>query len=152
DARDPVAAHAFLIALTASFLLQPHGREAWAGAPTADDLARPTPTREAIDRVMGPRRHDERTLSLVEAWPHGAEADLAFANRAGLVGRQNGDGYDPLVPRARRALYDGMSVAGALPRPFFRTDPGRLELLGIRFIQAPTTGLTAPADAMGLGE
>jgi hypothetical protein len=152
DAHDPVAAHAFLIALTASFLLQPHGREAWAGAPTADELTRPTPTREAIDRVMGPRRQDQRTLSLVEAWPRAAEADLAFANRAGLVGRQNGDGYDPLVARARRALYDGMSVAGALPRPFFRTDPGRLELLGIRFVQAPTPALTAPADAMGLGD
>ena len=152
DAHDPVAAHAFLIALTASFLLQPHGREAWAGAPTADELARPTPTREAIDRVMAPRLHEERTLSLVEAWPRAAEADLAFANRAGLVGRHNADGYDPLVPRARRGLYDGMSVAGALPRSFFRSDAGRLELLGIRFVQAPTTALTAPADAMGLGE
>jgi hypothetical protein len=152
DSADPVAAHAFLIALTASFLLQPHGREAWAGAPTPYELARPTPTREAIDRVMGTRLHDERTLSLVEAWPRAAEADLAFANRAGLVGRHNADGYDPLVPRARRELYDGMSVAGALPRSFFRTDSGRLELLGIRFVQAPTAALASPADAMGLGE
>ena len=151
DARRPVSAHVFLIPLTVSFLLEPHGREAWRGAPTADELARPTPTREAIDRAMGPRRA-ERTLSLVPAWPRGAEADLAFANRGGLVGRRNADGYDPMVPRARLGLYDGMSSFGALPRAFFWTDPGRLELLGIRFVQVPSAGLTVPADASGLGE
>ncbi len=151
DARRPVAAHAFLIPFTASLLLEPHGREAWKGAPTADELTRATPTREAIDRAMGARR-EERTLSLVGSWPRGAEADLAFANRGGLVGRRNADGYDPMVPRARLGLYDGMTFFGALPPPFFWTDPGRLELLGIRFVQVPSASLSVPADASGLGE
>ncbi|HSB61467.1 MAG TPA: hypothetical protein VLI67_07090, partial [Vicinamibacteria bacterium] len=151
EARDPVAAHAFLIPLTVSFLLQPHGREAFQGAPTADDLVRPTPTREAIDRAMGPRR-EERTLSLVPAWPRAAEADLAFANRGGLVGRRNAEGYDPMVSRARLRLYDGMSAFGTLPRDFFRSDAGRLELLGIRFVQVPSAALATRADAWGLGE
>ena len=151
DARRSLSAHAFLIPLTASLLLEPHGREAWKGAPTADELTRATPTREAIDRAMGARR-EERTLSLVPAWPRGAEADLAFANRGALVGRRNADGYDPMVPRARLGLYDGMTFFGALPRPFFWTDPGRLELLGIRFVQVPSASLSVPADASGLGE
>ena len=43
-------------AVLASFLLQPWGRDAWAGAPTVAELEQATPTREALDHAMGERR------------------------------------------------------------------------------------------------
>jgi len=151
ESKSPVAAHAFLLPLTASFLLQPYGREAWGGAPTVDELARPGPTREAIDLALGPRR-EERTLTLVTAWPRGYEEDLAYANLASLADRRNAEGYDPLVPAVRRRVFDGMGADGTVRPEFFETDPGRLELLGVRWVQVPTASLSRPADADGLGE
>ncbi|HXY38598.1 MAG TPA: hypothetical protein VEQ10_02965, partial [Vicinamibacteria bacterium] len=68
DSPRPVSAHVFLLPLFVSFLLQPQGRQAWAGAPSASELVEPTATREGIDQVMGERR-GERTLTLLESWP-----------------------------------------------------------------------------------
>ena len=45
-----------------------------------------------------------------------------------------------------------MGVDGVLPRPFLDTDPGRLELLGVRWVQVPTSALVVPPDAAFLGE
>jgi hypothetical protein len=149
--RDAVQAHLFLLPLLASFLLQPWGRHAWAGAPFVADLAAPTPTREAVDRAMGERRL-ERALTLEGAWPRGRERDLAWANLATFSGRRNVNGYDPMAPVSRLSLLDGMGVDGTVPRRFLETDPGRLELLGVRWVQVPTTALVVPPDRDGLGE
>jgi hypothetical protein len=149
--RDTVTAHVFLLPLFASFLMQPWGRQAWAGAPTAAELERPTPTREAVDRAMGPRRA-ERTLTLDTAWPRERERDLAWANLATFSGRRNVNGYDPMVPASRGAVLDGLSPEGTVPPSFLATDPGRLELLGVRWVQVPTEALVVPADRDGLGE
>lgn len=147
----PAVALVFLLPVVASFLLQPWGRQAWAGAPAASDLEQGTPTRRALDRVMGPRR-GERVLSLVESWPRTREDDLASANRAVFAGRRNADGYDPLVPAVRREALGGMRTDGTIPRELLETDPGRLELLGIRWVQVPTESLAAPVDRDGLGD
>jgi hypothetical protein len=40
-----------------------------------------------------------------------------------------------------------MSVGGVLPAGFFLTDPGRLELLGVRWVQVPVSALRAPLRA-----
>ncbi len=151
ESRNTVAAHVFLLPLVASFLMQPWGRQAWAGAPTAAEIVRPTPTREALDLAMGPRR-SEWTLALGTSWPRERERDLSWANLASLTGRRNVNGYDPMVPASRRAVLDGMGADGTLPRDLLETDPGRLELLGVRWLQVPTEALVVPADANGLGE
>jgi len=146
-----VTAHVFLLPLVAAFLLQPWGRRAWEGAPTAAALEEGTPTRRALDHVMGPRRR-ERTLSIAGSWPRARTDDLAWANLAALAGRRNAEGYDPLVPASRRAALDGMRADGTLPEAFLETDPGRLELLGVRWVQVPTSSLVVPVDARGLGD
>lgn len=152
EARSPVARRVFLLPLLASFLLQPWGREAWRDAPSRERLERGTPTREAIDRAMGPRA-SERTLSLLEAWPSRATADdLVWANAAGLAGRRNVEGYDPLVPESRRRVLEGMRADGTVPRALLDSDPGRLGLLGVRWLQLPTEALVAKPDAFGVGD
>jgi hypothetical protein len=148
---DGAVAHVFVLPMVASFLLQPSGRDAWAGAPTVAELEQRTPTREALDHAMGERRA-QRTLTLATAWPRARESDLAWANRASFTGRRNVNGYDPMVPVSRRAALDGMGSDGTLPRHFLETDPGRLELLGVRWVQVPTEALVVPADGDGLGE
>jgi hypothetical protein len=45
-----------------------------------------------------------------------------------------------------------MGSDGTVPRRFLETDPGRLELLGVRWVQVPTEALVVPADGDGLGE
>ena len=151
ESRDPVVAHVFLLPLVASFLMQPWGRQAWAGAPTAAEIVGPTPTREALDLAMGPRR-SEWTLTLSTSWPRERERDLSWADLASLTGRRNVNGYDPMVPASRRVVLDGMGADGTLPRGFLETDPGRLELLGVRWLQVPTDALVMPTDADGLGD
>ena len=137
--------------MLASFLLQPSGRDAWAGAPTAAELEQASPTREALDRAMGERRA-ERTLTLATSWPRARERDLAWANLASLTAHRNVNGYDPMVPASRLAVLDGMGSDGTVSRRLLETDPGRLELLGVRWVQVPTEALVVPADADGLGE
>lgn len=148
ESSDPLRARIWLLPLTASFLLQPHGRATWQEAPTREDLHRGTGTREAIDRVMGPRR-GEANLSLVGEWPQGTTHDLAFANLAVLSGRRNVNGYDPMVSLRSRTILGGMSGWGTLPEPFFRTDPARLEWLGVRWVQLPVTSLRTPQSGKG---
>jgi hypothetical protein len=149
--RDAVVAHVFLLPIVAAFLMQPWGHRAWAGVPTPAEVERATPTREALDHAMGPRR-SERTLSLGTSWPRARERDLAWGNLASFAGLRNVNGYDPMVPASRRSVLDGMGADGTLPRRFLDTDPGRLELLGVRWVQVPTDTLVVPADADGLGE
>jgi hypothetical protein len=45
-----------------------------------------------------------------------------------------------------------MSVGGVLPGAFFRSDPARLALLGLRWVEVPASALAAPPDAAGFGE
>ncbi|MBI3932530.1 MAG: YfhO family protein [Acidobacteria bacterium] len=148
---DPVKAGVWLLPLTVSFLLQPHGRQIWSAAPTRDEIARGTPNREAVDRVMGARR-GERTLTLAREWPREEANDLAYANLGALVGRRTANGYDPMVPLRHRMAFDGMSVGGTLPGAFFRTAATRLEALGIQWVQVPATGLTTQPDSQGYGD
>jgi hypothetical protein len=151
ESPHPVRAHLWLLPLTVSFLLQPQGREAWAGAPTQGELRRGTPTREAVDRAMA-GRPEERILALVREWPREEESDLAYANLGGILGRRNANGYDPLVPRLRLEVFDGMDSAGTLPAAFFRTDPGRLEFLGVRWLEVPSPALVTSPGPEGLGD
>jgi hypothetical protein len=146
-----VKAHVFLLPLTVSLLLQPYGRAAWSGAPTKSDLYSGSATRQALDRVMRPRG-EERVLSLVGDWPTDAALDLGYAGLGSITGRRSANGYDPLVSMQRRSAFDGMSEAGLLPPEFLRTDPGRLELLGIRFVQVRSMDLLSAPDAKGLGD
>ncbi|HSD67810.1 MAG TPA: hypothetical protein VLF95_13975, partial [Vicinamibacteria bacterium] len=120
--RDAVVARVFLLPLVAAFLMQPWGRRAWAGAPTVADVEEPTPTREALDHAMGPRRA-ERTLSIGTSWPRARERDLAWGNLASFAGLRNVNGYDPMVPASRRTVLDGMGADGTLPRRLLETDP-----------------------------
>lgn len=151
ESKSMVAARVFLLPLAASFLFQPWGRHAWAGAPTARELLEGTPTRQAIDRAMGARRA-ERTLALAEAWPRAGAEDLAWGNLATFAERRNVNGYDPMVPASRRAVLDGMRADGTLPRALLETDPGRLEFLGVRWVEVSTEMLVVPADKDGLGD
>jgi hypothetical protein len=147
----PVRAGVFLLPLTASFLLQPYSRAAWAGAPTRSELVSGTPTREAIDRAMGPRI-GERTLTLVREWPRAEANDLAFGGLGVLAGRRSANGYDPLVPLRSLRVFDGMSSGGVLPGAFFRSDPARLDWTGVRFIQVPASALLASPETRDLGD
>jgi hypothetical protein len=149
--KDPVYAHVFLLPLVASFLMQPLGRVAWAGAPLAAELQQKTPTRAALDRAMG-ERVDERLLSLSLGWPRPRARDLAWANLASFTGHRNANGYDPMAPRERLLALGGMRSDGTVSRELLETDPGRLELLGVRWVQVPTQELAATGDASGLGE
>ncbi|MCU0259116.1 MAG: YfhO family protein, partial [Solirubrobacteraceae bacterium] len=147
---DPVKRGVWLLPLSVSLLLQPHGRGAWDGAPGRAALEQGTATRAAIDRMLGPRRA-ERILTLTTRWPEEA-LDLEFPSLGALSPRRSANGYDPMVPLRNRAALDGMSPAGSLPRGFLRSDPRRLELLGVRFLQVPASALTGPVGPAGLGD
>lgn len=148
---DPVRAGVWLLPLTTSFLLQAHGRRIWDGAPTEEALVRGTPTRDAIDRAMG-RRRAERILTLTRGWPGEEAADLAHANLAVFAGRSSINGYDPMVPLRTRMAYDDMGPGGTLRGAFFRTDPARLEILGVRWVQVHSSALTTRPDRWGFGD
>jgi hypothetical protein len=143
---DRIKPSLWLLPLTVSFLLQPHGRRAWQEAPRRQDLRHGTGTREAIERVMGPRR-SERSLALVTEWPHAQQSDLAYGNLAALGGRRSANGYDPMVPLRTRVALGGMGVGGTLPESFLRTDPARLEMLGIRWTEVPHAALLVSAQS-----
>jgi len=148
---DPVIAGAWLIPLTASFLLQPYGRSSHLEAETRRRLFEGTVTSQALDREMGSQR-GERILTLARQRPRAEEEDVAFFGRGALLGRRSANGYDPLVALGTRAFYDGMGVGGLLPGAFFRSDPGRLSRAGVRFVQAPASALSATADSFGFGD
>jgi hypothetical protein len=148
---DPVIARVWLLPLTVSFVLQPHGRRVWEEAPKRDELLRGTSTRQAVDSAMAPRG-GEPNLALVRSWPGREAADLGYAGLGALSGRRSANGYDPMVPLRNRAALGGMSAGGALPGAFLRSDPARLALLGIRWVQVPASALAAPSDAAGFGE
>jgi len=150
ESRDPVVASVWLLPLTVSFLLQPHGRQVWDSAPLAREVAPGTATRVAVDRTMGSRRH-ERVLTLTRVWP-GAPLDLGLGGLGAFTGRQSAGGYDPMVPLRTRQALDGIGPAGMLRGAFFRSDPSRLELLGVRWVQAHAAALTTRADSFGLGD
>ncbi len=147
-----VLSQVFLLPLLASFLMQPWGRESWLGAPSVRSLSEASPTRAALDRAMGSRR-SERSLVLAESRPGaGAAADLGWGGYAGLAGRRSANGDDPLVPESRRRAFDGMRSDGTLPRRLLETDPGRLELLGIRWLEVPTEALVTEGGSEALGD
>ncbi len=149
--EDPVIAGAWLIPLTASFLLQPHGRSSQVDVETKQRLFEGTLTSRALEREMG-GQPGARVLTLARQRPRDEEVDLAFFNRGALLGRRSANGYDPLVPLRTRLLYDGMSVGGLLPGAFFRNDPARLQRTGVRFVLAPVSALKAAADSFGFGD
>jgi hypothetical protein len=133
-----------------SLVLPPPGRQIWEGTPRREDLLRGTPTREAIDRVVG-RRLSDRDLTLTRQWPRAEANDLGYANLGALSGRLTANGYDPMAPRRGRAVFERMGLGGALPGAFFATDPTRLEILGIRWVQVPASALVARGDRFGFG-
>ncbi|HET8646291.1 MAG TPA: YfhO family protein, partial [Vicinamibacteria bacterium] len=137
-------ARAWLLPLTAAFLLQPHGRQAWEGAPDARALYEGSGTRRALARATSSRAA-EPVLTLAGVWPGLDGDDLAYGNLAGLAGRRTANGYDPMVPLRTRAALGSMSVGGVLPAGFPHGDPGRLELLGVRWVQVPVSALRGGA-------
>jgi hypothetical protein len=140
-----VRSRLWLIPLTASFLLQPYGRTAWRDAATRAELENGTPTRAAVDRLMG-QRNEDRLLTLARRWPGELAIDMGYAGLAANAGRRSANGYDPMAPvRVRRAL-GGMSAAGLLSDDFLQTDTARLDALGIRWVQAPTADLVDASD------
>jgi hypothetical protein len=149
DSKRFFIARVWMLPLTISFLLQPLGRHAWQGAPSRHDLQQGTPSREAVDRVLG-RDAYNRTLTLVREWPP-ESFDLAFGNLGLLTGRRSANGYDPMVSLRNRQALGGMNVAGMLlSEEFLRSDPAFLEIWGIRWVQVPTSALAA--RDMSLGE
>jgi len=138
-----VRAGLWLLPLTVSFLLQPGGRRPWDLYPTEGDLYEGSATRRALWNAMGAGVR-ERMLALVRDWPRDQERDLAYANWVGLEGGRSANGYDPMVPLRTRVALGGMGVGGTLPNAFFRSEPARLEMLGVRWVQVPAGSLTAP--------
>lgn len=149
--QDPVVARSWLLPLAASFLLQPQAREVWRDAPGAHLLQEGTPTTQAVSRALAARPH-ERLLTLVREWPREQADDLGLGGAAPLLDRFSANGYDPMAPMRNRMAFDGMGPGGTLPGPFLRSDPARLELLAVRWVQAPATSLGTTADRNGLGD
>jgi len=147
-APDPVRAGVWLLPLTVSFILQPHGRRVWESAPTRGELLRGSATRESIDVVLGARR-SEPMLTLATEWPAGEERDLGWANLGPLSGRRSVNGYDPMVSLRRRETLGNMGPGGTLPSSFLHADPARLEMLGVRWVQVPASGLQARENPAG---
>lgn len=148
---DTVIAGAWLIPLTASLLLQPHGRGILADAEPKERLLQGTATAQALEHAMGAYR-GERVLTVARERPRDEQDDLGFFDLGMLRGRSSANGYEPMVPLRTRMLYDGMSVGGLLPGAFLRKDAERLEALGVRFVQAPASALRAQPDNRGFGD
>jgi hypothetical protein len=149
--RDPVIAGAWLIPLTASFLLQPHGRGVLNESLPKERLLAGTATSQSIDAAMG-AAWQERVLTLARVTPKDEQLDLGFFDFGLPWGRRSANGYDAMVPLRTRLLYDGMSVGGLVPGAFLRRDSARLEAFGVQFVQAPTSALRAAPDSWGLGD
>jgi hypothetical protein len=147
----PLRAGVFLLPLTVSFLLQPRARGVWERAPTRSELEVGTPSAAALTRALG-TRGGSRGLALVRRFPRAEEGDLLYGNRASLAGRRTLNGYDPMVPERIRRGLGGMSSAGFFPGAFFRSDPTRLEVLGVQWAEIPSSALVSRPDPAGLGE
>ena len=147
-APDPVRAGVWLLPLTVSFILQPHGRRVWERSPTRAELLPGSATRESIDALVGPRR-SEPMLTLAAEWPAGEERDLGWANLGPLSDRRSVNGYDPMVSLRRRETLGGMGPGGTLPPTFLRADAARLEMLGVRWLQVPASALPARENPAG---
>src|SRR5262249_53490410 len=111
--------------------------------PPRSDLFEGSATARALESAMGAGRQ-ERTLALLRDWPRGQERDLSYANWTGLAGGRPPNGYDPMGPRRPRAARGGMGVGGTLSNAFFRSDPARLEMLGVRWVEVPSSALGGP--------
>lgn len=149
--RSPAVAALFLLPLTAALLLGPRARFPLESLPTVAAVSEGSPTRAALDQVRA-LRPDERGLALVHEWPGARALDLGFGGLGALNGQRSANGYDPLVPALRRAAFDGMDVGGAVPLSLLRTDAGRLEFYGLRYVEVLSRDLTVPADGRGLGD
>jgi hypothetical protein len=150
-ASRPMAALVWLIPLTLSFLLQPHGRGVLENTPTRAEVSGGSATRVALDRLMGPGR-GERMLTLTRRWPPEA-LELAFGNLAYSGGLRSANGYDPMVSLRNRAMLESLNAGGVFGSgAFFRSDCSRLDVLGVRWIQVPVSALAAVPDASGPGE
>ena len=99
---------------------------------------------------MGLRR-GERILTLTRVWPHDP-MDLAYAGLGAFAGRRSANGYDPMVPLRNRAALGGMGPGGMLLGAFLRTDPVRIEGLGIRWVQVHAAALRTAGNRWGLGD
>jgi hypothetical protein len=139
-----VRAGVWLLPLTVSFLLQPGGRRPWDVYPPRADLYEGSATRRALAGAMGVGVHERALALAARDWPREQERDLAYANWAGLTDGRSANGYDPMVPLRTRVALGGMGVGGTLPGAFFRSDPARLEMLGIRWVEVPATALGGP--------
>jgi hypothetical protein len=137
---DGLRARLWLLPLTVAFVLQPHGRRVWEDAPEASALLEGSATRQAITRAMQPRA-GEPVITLAAEWPGPNADDLAYGNLARMAGRRSVNGYDPMVSLRSRAALGALSVGGVLPAAFFASDPSRLELLGVRWVQVPVAAL-----------
>src|SRR5262249_869896 len=142
---DPLIAGLWLLPLTVSFLLQPHGREIWSSAPTQAELTTGTATRSSLEGLMAGRRPG-RVLTLAREGPERGGFDLALGARGSLSGRRPATGYAPIVPRRTRLAFDGMSVGGLLPGAFFRSAAARLEAADVRWVQLPASALVTAGD------
>jgi hypothetical protein len=136
----PLRAKLWLLPLTVSFLLQPHGRDAWRGSASRAELEHGTPIRSALDSQMG-LLQGERAMTVVRQWPRDEAIDMAYGGLGALTGHSSVNGYDPMVPLRTRQALGGMNVAGLLPEGFFRTDRSRLDAIGARWIQVRTADL-----------
>jgi len=56
-----------------------------------------------------------------------------------------------MTPLRNREAFEGMGPGGVLPPELFRTDPRRLELLGVRWVQVPTATLAESSGPGGAG-
>jgi hypothetical protein len=149
--RSPTLSALFLLPFTAGLLLGPWARFPLESLPSMAAVSEGSATRAALDQVRA-ARPDERVLALVHEWPGARVLDLGYGGLGAASGQRSANGYDPLVPAVRRAAFDGMDVGGAVPLSLLRTDAGRLEFFGIRYVEVLSRDLTVPADDHGLGD
>ena len=121
------------------------------GARPRRELAQPTPTRAALDRAMGERARRAAAVARARRGPRPARATWRGPTWRACPGTATPTATTRWCPGPAAAL-GGMRPDGTASRELLETDPGRLELLGVRFVQVPTDALAVPGDADGLGE
>ena len=89
-----------------------------------------------------PRRREPSARAGARVAARAAAADLGLRRTsARLAGRRSANGYDPMVPLRTRGGAGRHERGRHLPGAFFRTDPARLELLGVRWVEVPRAAL-----------